>query len=114
MKNRRFTPSVDGINRCVLHVRAKASTELVTQVHNAAEFEGQSMADWLRNALRVGIQAELARVEEDCSARWETAEKPKCRECGCTDDDCSQCIDATGEPCYWIAPDLCSRCGGVS
>lgn len=33
-----------------------------------------------------------------------------CRVCGCTDDDCSQCIEATGHFCYWIEEDLCSRC----
>ncbi len=33
-----------------------------------------------------------------------------CRECGCTDDECSQCIEATGQPCHWVEPDLCSRC----
>lgn len=33
-----------------------------------------------------------------------------CRECGCTDDDCSECIEAQGEPCHWVEPDLCSRC----
>lgn len=33
-----------------------------------------------------------------------------CRICGCTDDDCSQCIEATGEPCHWVAENLCSRC----
>ncbi len=25
-----------------------------------------------------------------------------CRVCGCTDDDCRPCIEATGEPCMWI------------
>lgn len=33
-----------------------------------------------------------------------------CRICGCTDDDCSQCIEAQGEPCFWIEENLCSRC----
>jgi hypothetical protein len=33
-----------------------------------------------------------------------------CRVCGCTDDDCSKCIEATGEPCHWVGEDLCSRC----
>lgn len=33
-----------------------------------------------------------------------------CRWCGCTDDDCSGCIERTGEPCYWVAADLCSAC----
>jgi hypothetical protein len=35
-----------------------------------------------------------------------------CRECGCTDDDCSCCIKATGHPCHWIdySHTLCSAC----
>jgi hypothetical protein len=33
-----------------------------------------------------------------------------CRVCGCTDEDCSQCIAATGVPCHWVEDDLCSRC----
>lgn len=34
----------------------------------------------------------------------------KCRECGCTDLDCSQCIVRTGLPCCWVEEDLCSAC----
>lgn len=37
-------------------------------------------------------------------------ERRTCRVCGCTDDDCSQCIARTGEPCSWVAADLCSAC----
>ncbi len=37
----------------------------------------------------------------------------KCRICGCTDDDCSQCIAKTGEPCHWVEPNLCSACAGA-
>lgn len=33
-----------------------------------------------------------------------------CRVCGCTDDDCSQCIAKTGTPCSWVEDDLCSAC----
>lgn len=33
-----------------------------------------------------------------------------CRICGCTEENCSQCIEKTGEPCYWIEEDLCSAC----
>jgi hypothetical protein len=36
----------------------------------------------------------------------------RCRVCGCTDDDCRQCIEKTGEPCYWVEDDLCSACAG--
>ncbi|HLX92057.1 MAG TPA: dATP/dGTP pyrophosphohydrolase domain-containing protein [Puia sp.] len=34
----------------------------------------------------------------------------RCYSCGCTDDDCSQCIEKTGEPCRWISETLCSAC----
>jgi hypothetical protein len=37
----------------------------------------------------------------------------KCRICGCTDDDCSQCIERTGEPCHWVDQNLCSACKPV-
>ena len=33
-----------------------------------------------------------------------------CRVCGCTDDDCSGCIERTGTPCHWVEEDLCSAC----
>jgi hypothetical protein len=37
-----------------------------------------------------------------------------CRVCGCTEDDCSGCIERTGEPCYWVTADLCSACAPSS
>ena len=39
-----------------------------------------------------------------------SAAKRTCRICGCTDDDCRQCIEKTGSPCYWVELDLCSAC----
>lgn len=35
-----------------------------------------------------------------------------CKRCGCTDDDCLQCVLMTGRPCFWVNPerDLCSAC----
>lgn len=33
-----------------------------------------------------------------------------CRVCGCTDMDCRQCVEKTGEPCHWVEEDLCSAC----
>jgi hypothetical protein len=38
--------------------------------------------------------------------------KQKCRVCGCTDENCSRCIEKTGNPCHWVEPDLCSACVG--
>lgn len=34
----------------------------------------------------------------------------RCRNCGCTDMDCSGCIEKTGQPCTWVEQDLCSAC----
>lgn len=57
----------------------------------------------------------------DPGARLGTPDRPEqvrtCSECGCTEDDCFQCIEAQGFPCHWVAEDLCSRCaeeGGES
>lgn len=38
--------------------------------------------------------------------------KGTCQVCGCTNTDCSQCIEASGEPCFWVddTQELCSRC----
>jgi PRTRC genetic system protein E len=33
-----------------------------------------------------------------------------CRVCGCTEDNCIQCIEKTGRPCHWVEDDLCSAC----
>jgi hypothetical protein len=35
-----------------------------------------------------------------------------CKVCGCTDDDCSGCVERTGAPCLWVEADLCSACVG--
>lgn len=34
----------------------------------------------------------------------------RCRKCGCTEADCSKCIERTGQPCHWVKEDLCSAC----
>jgi hypothetical protein len=36
--------------------------------------------------------------------------KRTCRVCGCTEDDCRECIELTGGPCSWAEKDLCSAC----
>ena len=33
-----------------------------------------------------------------------------CRVCGCTDANCAQCVEKTGQPCSWVGADLCSAC----
>lgn len=36
----------------------------------------------------------------------------KCTRCGCTDQDCRQCVEAQGFACSWAdaSHTLCSRC----
>ena len=34
----------------------------------------------------------------------------ECRVCGCNDNDCFNCYFESGEPCFWVEPDLCSNC----
>jgi hypothetical protein len=38
----------------------------------------------------------------------------RCKVCGCTENDCRQCIEKTGRPCYWVTADLCSACEVMS
>lgn len=55
-------------------------------------------------------------VGPDLCSGCEAAEKAgafdsqECRVCGCTNQDCSGCIERTGEACYWVEHDLCSAC----
>lgn len=34
----------------------------------------------------------------------------RCRRCGCTENDCTECVARTGVPCHWVEKDLCSAC----
>lgn len=48
----------------------------------------------------------------DCKETWVVEDVRRCRVCGCTEEDCSGCIERTGQPCHWIEDDLCSACEG--
>lgn len=54
------------------------------------------------------VQASVAELIA-CEYERETGGRI-CRDCGCREDDCRQCIQATGEPCHWVERHLCSRC----
>jgi ParB/RepB/Spo0J family partition protein len=38
------------------------------------------------------------------------APQTACRQCGCTQNNCRQCIEVSGQPCSWVEPALCSSC----
>lgn len=48
-------------------------------------------------------------MEQEYGDENEDAER-KCRICGCTDDNCKQCIERTGKACHWVEADMCSAC----
>ncbi|WP_445453111.1 ASCH domain-containing protein [Flavobacterium sp. 25HG05S-40] len=49
----------------------------------------------------------------DCVTGYQQeSENWKCRVCGCTNNDCGQCVEKTGHPCHWVEENLCSACEG--
>ena len=75
--------------------------------------------DAIATALRIDMKkleaAELVRLKKEAKAAPKPKAKAKsqpgtCRVCGCTDDDCEQCVQKTGAACTWSEPDLCSAC----
>lgn len=59
------------------------------------------------------LRAEVGAAREDWDRRYGGTEEEEirvCRVCGCTDEDCTECVEATGQPCHWVEDDLCSRC----
>lgn len=66
----------------------------------------------LSAALGIPARAELEKAGGK-PAKGKPAPASACRICGCTDADCSGCVERTGEPCSWVQPDLCSACAIV-
>lgn len=60
---------------------------------------------------KAGIDFGEVEDDEEFSPEFEHVfDVRKCRLCGCTDNDCRQCIKKTGQPCHWVEIDLCSAC----
>ena len=78
---------------------------LVRGVDGAAlRVEDRCKVIGLKNSRRYKISAMY------CCDAFKLPDIRKCRICGCTDDNCRQCIERTGEPCHWVDEDLCSAC----
>lgn len=58
------------------------------------------------------IEEEHGCKEVSINNDWEAERIRACRVCGCTDNDCTQCVERTGHPCRWVEEDLCSACVG--
>ena len=77
------------------------------------ELEQKAEFDAAAKVKKEKIKARAKKKDDPKSAdKKRKAKVQTCRSCGCTDDDCSGCIEATGEPCTWVERDLCSACAG--
>lgn len=87
------------------YVRAfKERRDIVVQVWiGRAEPVSEPDGDWsMPGRLGLGLAVEAAVSQ--------TTPIQRCRTCGCTANDCRQCVENTGGPCSWVKPDLCSAC----
>lgn len=83
----------------------------LAELRTAAEV-GIRMSGLQPHTVHVRPDELAALVEEVFIARAQERPHPDvaCRKCGCTDTDCSGCIERTGRPCHWVERDLCSAC----
>jgi hypothetical protein len=74
--------------------------------------ENLSSASESEEAFRVFLEVGLGIGADDIGAEIDEIhdEPRKCRVCGCTDDNCQQCVEKTDQPCHWVEPTLCSTC----
>lgn len=75
------------------------------------EAEAKALFRELEDA--AGCLCQYVHADVPAATTMAHVETPRhCRVCGCTDVDCSECIERTGQPCHWIEDDLCSACAG--
>lgn len=67
---------------------------------------------WEDEATRAAIKAHVKAEYPDWILQGYCPAVRTCRRCGCTESDCSGCIERTGEPCRWVEETLCSACAG--
>lgn len=89
-------------------------------IRNACEAYGIDYAEILREEKERAKEAKKAATGAGAAKGAKSRKKHSiaggtpgtCRVCGCTEEDCSQCVDETGESCDWATDDqdLCTRC----
>jgi hypothetical protein len=83
----------------------------ITQMEGAAFCQVLTSAQSQRvNVLRLSTHRTLSEALLEMVRLTKAQPQQACRVCGCTEDDCSGCVERTGERCFWVAPDLCSAC----
>lgn len=89
-------------------LRAGTSASLKSVVRRWEEIHGRPPGGYVR------VPGPLHKAAAEAFLANLRRQVPKsCRACGCTDDDCRQCVEATGQACSWVEgedPPICSRC----
>lgn len=98
----RGKPDAIGRHQSVAGVRAdceknNAAVTLGWRILRFPATDKRDALDWVR-----AVKGALAALQQPMP--------DACEVCGCTEEDCSQCVERTGEPCYWVRPGLCSAC----
>lgn len=83
------------------HDEWKGWSEAGGRLLDYAELDWRQLWDQAERELTTGKPADVA---ADLPA------ERTCRECGCTEDNCDECLEKTGVPCHWVEDDLCSAC----
>jgi hypothetical protein len=114
--------SPEDAEKDLLEAIANPLKEYATGVQGAAAFiEKTKKAEEEKDKKEKADKAAAAKAEKKSSGKGKKPEKADkaadeepeektCRECGCTEEDCKQCIEKTGKPCTWVEDDLCSAC----
>jgi hypothetical protein len=97
-----------------LYAAADRLTDSASSLVQRAEAQS-AIAEWPHgHVLLFRAQKKLDRAKESLAMAGTLIDCCKavriCRVCGCTEQDCRQCIEKTGKPCNWVEDDLCSAC----
>lgn len=88
-------------------------TPVLLQIQKPKPITADSQPEEILDALEksvTGVQTAIGDLRITVNEPFDIVPERKCRLCGCTDKDCRQCIEKTGQPCHWVAEDLCSAC----
>jgi hypothetical protein len=80
---------------------------LYQAVRSRGNEDSETLTKWV--TFEEALKAVSGSLKAGCFV-WFKRKTRRCRVCGCTDDNCIQCIEKTGKPCHWIEADLCSAC----
>lgn len=102
-----WAESVSMITQCLGHKLGRVT-------YNPDAGVPETFTDVTEIAVHYNLDVAIRKMAESCNPPEDATKNVRaCRVCGCTDSNCLQCIQKTGEPCSWVEADLCSACKDV-